>query len=263
MKGILEFLAKKNRWAVALLIILVLFGSIYVKVQHNIAINFKNKYNSEVKLRNALTDTITTYKNKEGEWVSEKLTLQASIGELENDKITLTKDQQRLVDRVREANKHNEVITAALIRANFVIDSIMHGGLVLVDTTNKTVEFIESNDSSLRYNFKAFGVLPYPIDTKPSLLIRNLTLPNEQFIKFFWQDNKKEGYPIAFSVSNSNKYVKIYDVNSYAIPTIQKEILDPNGWEKVMQWLNKNGKIVGYVAGGVVVGAGGTYLLMK
>jgi hypothetical protein len=132
-----------------------------------------------------------------------------------------------------------------------------------VDTTNKTVEFIEPNNPDIKYHFTARGVLPFPTNIKPTLLINNITLPNEQFVEFHWLDNKKEGYPIAFSVTNTNKFVKVYDVNSYAIPELKKEIVNPTGWEKVGQWFVKNGKIVGYVAGGIVVGAGGTYLLMK
>jgi hypothetical protein len=57
--------------------------------------------------------------------------------------------------------------------------------------------------------------------------------------------------------------MKVSEINSYAIPNLKKEIVDPTGWEKVGVWLKKNGKTIGYAVGGVVVGAGGTYMLMK
>jgi len=165
--------------------------------------------------------------------------------------------------KVKEVNEKNAIITAALIQANFKVDSLLHAGTVIVDTTNKTVEFIETNNPDIKYDFKAFGVLPYPINSKPTLIINSLFLPNEQFVEFHWKNEKKNGYPIAFSVTNSNKYVKVSNINSYAIPELQKEIVNPNGWQKIGQWFVKNGKIVGYVAGGVIIGGGGTYILMK
>lgn len=263
MKKILEFLAKNNRWAIVLIIILLLFGGGLFKIQRNHINDLKDKYQSEVNLRKALTDSLEVYQNKEGEWVAEKRTIQATIKELESMNGELTADQKRLLAKIKEVNKENSIITAALIRANFVIDSLMHSGIVIVDTTNKTVDFIETNNPDIRYDFQARGVLPFPQNTKPTLLIKNLTLPNEQFVEFHWIDNKKEGYPIAFSVTNTNKYVKVYDVNSYAIPEIKKDVINPTGWEKVTVWLRKNGKIVGYVGTGIAIGAGGTYILMK
>lgn len=263
MNKILEFLVKNNRWAIALVVILLLLGSGLFKIQRNRINDLKDKYQSEVNLRKALTDKLEIYQNKEGEWVAEKLTIQATLKQLEEMNGELTTDQKRLLAKIKEVNKENSVITAALIRANFVIDSLMHSGIIVVDTTNKTIDFIENVNPDINYSFQARGVLPYPVGSTPSLFINNLTLPNEQFIEFHWTNNKKEGYPIAFSVTNSNNYVKVYDVNSYAIPEIRKEIINPTGWEKVGVWLRRNGKIVKYVGTGIAIGAGGTYILMK
>ena len=263
MKKILEFLIKKNRWAILLILILLLFGSIFIKIQRNKINEFKDKYQTEVKLKKALLDSVNIYQNNENEWVAEKLTIQATIKELKLMNGQLTNNQKELIDKINEINKDNSIITAALIHAKFIIDSLQHTGYVLVDTTNKTVEFIEQNNLDIRYNFLALGVLPYPKDSKPTLLIKNLILPNNQFIEFHWNENKKEGYPITFSVTNSNKYVKVYDINSYAIPELDKNIINPTNWERVGLWFKKNGKFMKYVAGGVVVGAGGTYILMK
>ncbi len=263
MKAILEFFVKNNRWALLLVILLLILGGGFLKIQHNKILKLRTEKLAEVKLKNALLDTLHIYQNKDSLWVAEKLTIQASVKDLENDKVQLTANQQRLIAKVKDVEKENSVITAALIQANFIIDSLQHGGLVLVDTVNKTVSFIEPDDPDIQYNFTATGVLPFPPNTKPSLLINSLRLPNEQFVAFHWVDDRKAGYPIAFSLTNSNKYVKVNDINSYAIPQLQKEVINPTGWGKFGQWIKKNGKIVGYVAGGVVVGAGGTYILMK
>ncbi len=262
MKAILEFFAKNNRWAIALVILLFIVGGGIFSIQNNRIKEWKGKHQTEVKLKNALVDTVHHYQDKDSIWVAEKLTIQAELKDLTNDKVVLTAEQKRLIKKVEDADKENKVIAAALIRADFVIDSLMNDSAV-VDTTNKTIEFIEVNNPDIQYKFKAFGVLPYPPNTKPTLLIETLTLPNEVFAKFQWKDNKKEGYPITFSISNSNQYVKVTGMNSYAIPNLDKVEISPTGWQKVGQWFKKNGKVVGYVAGGVAVGAAGTYVIMQ
>jgi len=263
MKGILEFLAKNNRWAIVLVVLLLIISSGIYNFQRNKIDRLDDKYKSEVKLKNALTDSIHTYQDKEGKWVAEKLTIQGRIDNLLEDSTRLTNSQRSLLNQVKNANEKNTVITAALVRAEFIIDSLMHNGGVVVDTTNKTVEFTEFNNPDINYDFKAFGVLPYPINSKPSLLIKNLTLPNEQFIKFQWDDDKRTDYPISFSVTNSNKYVKVYDVNSYAIPALQKSDIDPTGWEKFGAWMNKNQKYLKWFGGGALAGGAAGYLIFK
>jgi len=263
MKTILEFLAKNNRWAIVLIILLILIGSGIYNLQRNKILILNDKYTSEVKLKNALIDSVKIYKDKEGNWVAEKLTIQGRIDNLLEDSTRLTASQKNLLNKVNEANQKNTVITAALIRANFVIDSLIHSGDVLVDTTNKTVEFTEYNNPDINYELKAIGVLPYPINSQPSLLIKHLDLPNEQFIKFQWDKDKRADYPISFSVTNSNKYVKVYDINSYAIPELQKSDINPTGWEKFSDWMNRNQKYVKWFGGGTLVGGGIGYLLFK
>ncbi|MDA3780011.1 MAG: hypothetical protein PF487_07330 [Bacteroidales bacterium] len=263
MKGILEFLLENNRWVIVLIILLILIGGGIYNIQRNKIDKLNNKYDSEVKLKNALIDTVHTYKNKEGQWVSEKLTIQGRLENLLEDSARLTASQKSLLNQVNNANKKNTVITAALIRAEFIIDSLVHSGGVLVDTTNKIVEFTETNNPDINYDFKVFGVLPYPVNSKPSLLIKNLTLPNEQFIKFQFDKNKRANYPISFSVTNTNKYIKVYDVNSYAIPDLDKNEIDPTGWEKFSSWMNRNENYIKWFGGGVVVGGGAGYLLTR
>jgi len=263
MKKILEFLTKNNRWAIVLIVILLLVGSGIYKIQTNKIDKLNSKYKSEVKLKNALTDSIDIYKDKEDNWVAEKLTIQGRIDDLLEDSARLTASQQDLIEKVNIANAKNTVITAAVIRYQAIIDSLKHGGIVIVDTTNKTVDFIENENPDIKYNFQAKNVLPFSSEIKPTLLIKTLKLPNEQFIKFQWDEDKRADYPISFSVTNTNKFIKVYDVNSYAIPDLHKEDIDPTNWEKFSDWLNRNQKYLKYFGGGTLVGGAAGYLIFK
>jgi len=66
---ILNFFLEKNRWAILILIILV---AVFWKIQQGRVSKFKNKYETEVKLTNALLDSIRYTVNQYGEVVSEK-----------------------------------------------------------------------------------------------------------------------------------------------------------------------------------------------
>lgn len=262
MKAILEFLSKNNRWAIVLVLILLLIGGGMLKIQNNRIKNLKNKYQSEVKLKNALIDSVDFYVNVYGEVVAEKLTLQTTIKELEKINENLTASQRELLARVKISDKENKVITAALIEAKVIIDSLMGSGWVVVNPEDSTINFTDTTEFLL-YDITIGNAFASTPKKDPTIMFNHFSIPNKQFIEFHWKDDKKEGYPIEFSVSNSNKYFKTYNINSYAIPELQKEVINPTGWQKVGQWFTKNGKIVGFVAGGVVIGAGGTYLLMK
>ena len=262
MGGILEFLLKNNRWAILLVILLLLIGGTIISYKNNRINNFKNKYNIEVKLNKALVDSVDIFQNNEGDWVAEKLTIQTKIKNLEKMNGQLTVNQKKLLERIKVVDKENSIISAALIHANFIIDSLMHGGIVVIDTTNKTINFIETENPNIKYNFLASGVLPFPVNGKPTLLINDLILPNEQFIEFHWVDDKNEGNPIAFSITNSNKYVNVYDVNSYAIPTLNPDVLNPTNWQKINLWIKKNDGILKFV-GGIGAGAGAMFIMMK
>ena len=272
MKKILEFLGKNNRWAIALLILLLVVGGGIWKLQRNKINDLKDKYQTEVKLKDALIDSVGYYRNAYGEVVAEKLTIQESIKNLEKMYGQLTTSQKELITRVKELDRKNTVIAAALIEANVKIDSLLikdgkDGTDVVVDTVNKMTKFTNlakaDSTTELIFDIDVNNILPAYPNIKPTLTFIKLDFPNKQFIEFHWKDEKKKGYPVAFSTTNSNKYYQTANINSYAIPALSKEILNPTGWQKVGQWFIKNGKIVGFVAGGVVVGAGGTYILMK
>lgn len=257
IKIILEYLSSNNRWAIALAGLLIVVGGFIMKVQSNEIKKVTEEKNTQVKLKNALLDTVSYYQNEEKDWVAEKLTIQASVDELEKDNGQLNADQKKLLKKVKDVEKDNSVITAALINAEFVIDSLTHAGTVDVDTTNKTVTFKDLTNKDFNYDLIVAGVTPFPLNTNPNLLFKSIKIPNEQFIEFHWRDQKKEGYPIAFSVSNSNKYIKVYDINSYAIPELKKETINPTGWQKFGNWMKTNKNIVT----GIAIGAGGMFVI--
>jgi len=262
MKKILEFFAEKNRWAILLVLMLLLVGGGIFKLQHNKIVNLRNENLTEVKLRNALLDSISYVTNQYGEVVAEKLTLQESVKNLEKIKDDLTASQKELLKRVKELDKDKSIITAALIDAEVLIDSLLGAGFVEVNPADSSINFTDTTEF-LVYDITVGKAVPANPEVKPTLMFNYFQMPNTQFVEFHWKNDKKKGYPIAFSTSNSSPYFKTSNINSYAIPELYKETIDPTGWQKFGKWFMKNGKIVGFVAGGVVIGAGGTYMLMK
>jgi len=262
MKAILEFLSKNNRWALVLVLILLLVGGGIFKIQNNRIKEWKDKHQTEVKLRNALIDSVDYYQNELGETVAEKLTLQTTVKNLETLNDELTASQQELLRRVKAADKENKVIAAALIEAEALIDSLMGDGWVVVNPEDSTINFTDTTEFLL-YDITIGNAFASSPTKDPTILFNHFSMPNKLFVDFQWKEDKKEGFPITLSVSNSNPYYKTNDINSYIIPEIQKEVLNPTGWQKVGKWFVRNGKIIGFVAGGIAIGAGGTYILMQ
>lgn len=254
MKKLLDYLklgydfVKSN--LVLVLIGLIVFFFIMWRMESNSATKNKDKYETEVKLKEALLDTVHIYKNKEDEWVSEKKTLQTTIKYLDQNIGVLSSSQKELLVRIKNIEKSNTIIAAALIKTNVVVDSINNivGGIV--DSSKNTVTFRDSIPN-LQFDFTMHMVKPVSANIKPLLSINKIILPNTQFVDFYWKNDKKEGYPISFSVTNSNKYFKTYDINSYAIPELDKPIIKPNGWQKTGAWFKKNGQKITYVGVGV------------
>lgn len=229
-----------------------------------------NEKNNEIELQKKLTDALLdenkTYKNKEDEWVVEKLTLQESIKNLHGIYNQLSDNQKELIDRVKVLNKQNTVIAAALVQTQIKIDSLLLDGKVTIDTTKKTVVFEDSyrkDNKIMDYKFTISNVIPSPFNVKPIFMIESLTFPNKQEISFMWKDNKKKGYPVSFSITNSNDFFKTVNVDSYIIPEINKQVLDPNGWQKIGNFFNRNSNNLIYVGIGGVLGAGTYWYLTK
>ena len=90
------------------------------------------------------------------------------------------------------------------------------------------------------------------IKLTPTLTFQSLTLPNTQFIEFHWKNDNKVGYPVAFSVTNTNDYFRIINIDSYIIPEIKQSTLKPTFWSKVGDFFTKSGgKLIWFGAGGV------------
>ena len=250
-----SWLLQKNHLLIVVIVALLLGMGTTIYFQRNSIRNLKNKVETEVKLKDALIDTMRVYKNKEGEWTAEKLTLQTTMKEMTKMYGQLSESQKELVDKVKELNKKSDVIAAAVIKANVKIDSLLHKGEVVIDTVNKTLEFPEFKNPDLNYDIQVRSVLPAFPNVKPTLFIKSLFLPNTSTVSF--QFDKVKGNPVSFSVSNSNQYVHVANIESYAIPGIKPDIITPTGWQKTWGWVKKNGTIIIVGTAGLV---GGYYL---
>lgn len=265
-----NWLKEKNRWLYAIVIAIILTQSTIIHFKNKKIANLKTEVQTEVKLRTALLDSVKFYQNKRNEAVAEKLTIQETIKNLEKMSNQLNETQKDLIQRIKEMSKDNTVIAAALIQTNFKIDSLLHitapgGATTTVDTTTKTVTFTDTTAKAiyLKYDLVVGNVLPLYPNVAPSLLFKSLEVPNEQFAEFHWKNDKKKGYPISFSISNSNKYIKVTGLQSYAIPPLNKLVLDPSGWDKFGNFMIKNGKTILYIGIGGAAGATGYWLLTK
>jgi FtsZ-binding cell division protein ZapB len=215
------------------------------------------KVESEIKLGTALLDTVTTYKNKHNEVVTEKLSLQAAIKELTKTNINLTSEQKDLMGRVKEVEKKNNIITAALIKSKIKIDSLQKSN-VYVDAKDSTITFTPVDKTNFDYEIMVLHVSVYT-KINPELVFKKLEFSNTQFVEFHWKDNKKEGYPIAFSVSNSNPNFSTANIDSYSIPELKKSDIKPSFWKRMNNGIGKVGKPVIFIG----VGAAATWLIMK
>lgn len=249
----LEFnLDRKTIIIIALAILLLLGGAYHFwkEGKHNA------QHDLDLKLRNALTDTVKTYQNKRGEWVSEKLTLQAELKDLTNKNLVLSTNQKDLLNRVKEIDKDNQVISAALIEMGIKLDDLINKeGIVINDSTIKFES--PKGDSSLIYDIAVNGVKPFN-GKRPSLEFKKFELPNKQFIEFHWKDERKEGYPVTFSVTNTNPHYKVYNIDSYAIPELTRANVKPTFWMKLGNLTKTTGgRLVvfgaGFIAGGALV----------
>lgn len=207
-----------------------------------------------IKLENALADSIRSFKNKRGEWVTEKNTLQASINDLEDMNGALNEQQKELIERVKETNKEKEVISAALFKAEATIDSLLNTEAEILN--DSTLAFNDSTEH-FNYSISVGNVEPYK-EYKPYLSINNITIPTSYFVSFNWDKNRRENYPMSFNVTPTNPYIKITSTESYAIPELQKQIIKPTGWKKIGNFFKDRWQdlLIGGVGFGVGYGLG-------
>ena len=217
-----------------------------------------DKLAEQINLSNAIQDTLSYTRNKLDEEVATKLTLQATLKELNNQNEHLSNNQKELLNRIENLKYKNDLISAALVETQIKIDSLRETIKGKVNKEDSSVSFAQTSDS-LSFDFTVRKVIPAPEHAIPTLHINNLTIPNKQFIEFRFADNKEHYQtPIEFSISNSNPLVKTVGADSYTIPEVNPDI-KPTFWEKVDNFFNKpTVKIIGgaiLFSGGVYVGA--------
>ena len=205
--------------------------------------DLKSTIDTQVKLKNALVDTLKIYVNSNKEIVAEKLTLQARVGELMKKNNKLSNKQLELLLRVKKTEKKSKIIAAALVEANVRLDSFINVTKPIINTDKSSITFADST-RFFKYNIGVFKVIPLSATISPTLSINNLELYNKQFIQFYWKDERKNGYPVSFSISNSNPYVKVSDINSYIIPEINKNELKPGFFRSVGVFYKNNKDII-------------------
>lgn len=234
-----------------LVVLLIGFGAYYLNKVNKLQENLQ----SETKLRLALLDSVTTYKNERNELVSEKRTLQFKLTDKEFENKELVKRVKEVQEKNATLEKKVTVFAAALVESQIIIDSLQNSN-VYVSEKDSSITFISKNPEQLRYTLKVKPVFTIK-DSEPELIFQEFKLPNKQFIEFHWRDNPKEGYPISFSVTNSNPYFKTVNIESYAIPEIYKPDVKPTFWQKAGKMAKDGGKNLIYVG----VGAGLVLLL--
>lgn len=237
---------------IAIIVILIIFGGL--KFFNNKINDLKAKLETEVKLKIALLDSTKYYLNKQNELVAEKLSLQETEKNLKKINDQLNASQKELMARVATIEKNGSVIAAALIATNIKLDSLRQGK-VSIDSLNKSLAFTDST-KNIRYNIIVGNAIRASKNILPTLTFKDFSLPNKQFVDFYWKDNKKAGNPVSFSITNTNPYFKTTNIDSYIIPAIQKDQLDPNGWQKIGKFFTKNGNTFLYVGigAGAVIG---------
>jgi len=218
--------------------------------------NLKNVKIQESNLRKALTDTLHHFQTKEGNWGVEKRTLQADLSSLKDQNLVLTDNQKKLIKQVEEQNKNGQIIAAALIDLRAEVADIKNDKPVVV--TDTSAQFVSSTEN-FEYDISVFNVKPIELK-KPTLSINKISFPNTQTISFHWKDEfKKEGYPISFSVINSNPLFRVNDIESYVLPEIKKETIKPT----FLQKLNKTSKTSIGKIGILSLGIGIGFILAK
>lgn len=252
-----KYIANLNKklviWILIILAILLFF-----KYQSNKINNLENKLEFESKLKSALVDTMKIYKDKNSNLIYEKKTIQAELSILKETNIVLSDSQRELLNEVKELNKKNTTIAAALIDLQVQVGQLT-GFVGKIDTTKKQIHFVDSIPD-FSFDLMVNNVLPYK-SNKVTLDFNSMNFPNKQLIEFHWIDEaKKEGYPISFSVKNTNKFFVVNNIESYSIPGLDKEVVDPTTWMKIKNFCNKNSKIGGI---GIGIGIAGGYFLFK
>jgi len=213
------------------------------------------------KLNAALTDTLRVYVGENGTLKYEKLAMQASISDLKDGNITLTKEKKELLNEVKKLNKDKIVLAATIIKQKFQIDSLSKISVFGGWYNLYTVRFKKINNDTINFKISVTNISEIN-GLKPLLIIDSLSIPNEITVAFNWDKDKRKDYPVSVTVENSNPLMKVNNIEAYAIPELQKKNVKPNFWQRVKGGLKKfKDDIivfgVGFLAGAAVVGAAG------
>lgn len=184
-----------------------------------------------------------------------KKTLQTSLDKLGGLYDNLNETQKELYKRMKNVEKNQTTIAAGLIDIDLTISNLIHNGDVDIDENHNTILFTDKKDF-FEYKFLIGEVIKANPLIKPTLNIQTLKFPNRQEVKFYWENDKKEGYPVSFSIINSNPYIEIINMESYTIPEINKVDINPTKWESFLKWGNKNKKSIYTIGGATVIGVG-------
>lgn len=197
-----------------------------------------DKLAEQVNLNNALNDKLKFTQNYLEETVATKLTLQTTINKLEDLNGDLSNNQKELVSRIKNLEKDNNIISAALVRTEAKLDSALFddGDVVIGDNYVSYAQVTDTIEFDLTMN----NVQPIKPYKDPTVMFNQLRVPNKQFIEFKWE-NDEEYYqrPISFSVSNSNPLVETTEADSYTIPEVNYNALNPTFGEKVGEFFEK------------------------
>lgn len=231
---------------------LIAFGILYYQGRVQ---DLKEEITAKNKLTLALTDDIEVYKNKNGELVNEKLTLQVDIRDLNKINDNLNSNQKNLLGRINKLKEDKDIISAALIKMQFQVDSIQ--STATVEIKDSSILFTK-DDKHLDYSIRVNNVSVFNKKLDPILYFDSVRVYNKQFVEFHWGD-KKEGFPVSFSVTNSNPYFVTTDVDSYIIPEIKKLEVTPTFWKKSWNVVKETKNKVVWTA----IGAGAMFLILK
>jgi hypothetical protein len=244
-------------------VVLLLLLSFTIFLFNNRNNHLNDKIERQIKLNEALKDSVQLFQTNNGELVAEKRSLQGDIKDLLNKNTGLSKEQKDLLLTVNRLNKEwkkdREIFAAATIKYKSLIDSLntLIVGATDIDTLNNKVSFVEKDTSThFIYNIDILNVRPNPLNYIPKIKFNGLDFPNTQTITFNWDINDRKDYPVSFTVLNTNKYYKVYNIESFAIPELNKNIIDPNGWQKTWRWIKVNGKYILVGSAGILIGVG-------
>lgn len=245
------------KWIVITVIaVVMLFGGSFGWLGNKLN-NTNQRLQEQKNLTEALNDTISYTLNKYDEEVAEKKTLQTSLDGLKELNINLSKNQTELISRIKGLEKDNVIISAALVKTVAKLDSALFDDVV-VDDMKKTLTFTEVNDS-ISFNITINNAIPSFFGTKPSIMFNTLKIPNSQFVNFHWENDKEyKQKPVSFSITNSNPLFTTTNIESYAIPEVNKTVLKPTGMQKVGRFFKnrKSDLMIGIIATsvGILVG---------